>query len=50
VTIFLLKRQIESLEKAFLEEGGIRERMTAARLQVREQQRKDERDQRDRKV
>jgi four helix bundle suffix protein len=49
VTIYLLKRQIESLEKAFLQEGGIRERMTAARLKVREQQRKDERDKKDRR-
>ena len=44
VTIVLLKRQIESLEKAFLEEGGIRERMTKARLEVRGQQRRDKRD------
>lgn len=39
VTIYLLKRQIESLERTFLQEGGIRERMTAARLRTREQQR-----------
>ncbi len=38
VTIYLLKRQIESLEIAFLREGGIRERMTAVRLKVRAQQ------------
>jgi len=43
VTIYLLKRQIESLEKAFLKEGGIRERMTRARLQAREKDRKDTR-------
>ena len=41
VTCFLLKRQIESLEKAFLKEGGLRERMTAARLRARDAQRKD---------
>lgn len=35
VTVFLLKRQLESLEKAFLKEGGLRERMTAARLKAR---------------
>jgi len=44
MTIVLLKRQIESLEKAFLEEGGIRERMTKARLEVRGRQRRDGRD------
>lgn len=35
VTIYLLKRQIESQEKAFLKDGGIRERMMKARQQVR---------------
>lgn len=35
VTNFLLDRQIQSLEKAFLKEGGLRERMTRARLQQR---------------
>ena len=39
VTIFLLKRQIESLEKASLEEGGFRERMTKSGLEVRDEQR-----------
>ena len=47
VTIYLLKRQIKSLEKAFLQEGGIRERMTKARLEVRDQQRREKRDSRD---
>jgi four helix bundle suffix protein len=32
----LLDRQIRSLEKAFLKEGGIRERMSRARMQVRD--------------
>lgn len=35
VTSFLLHRQIEHLEKAFVEEGGLRERMTRARLAER---------------
>jgi four helix bundle suffix protein len=35
VTIYLLKRQIESQEKAFLKDGGIRERMMKARQQAR---------------
>ncbi len=34
---YLLDRQIRQLERAFLEEGGLRERMTRARLQVRSQ-------------
>ncbi len=41
LTIYLLKRQIESLEKAFLKEGGLRERMTRARLRVRERDQRD---------
>jgi four helix bundle suffix protein len=35
VTSFLLDKQIKSLEKTFLEEGGLRERMTKARLNIR---------------
>lgn len=35
VTCFLLVRQIEFLEKDFLENGGIKERMTKARLSSR---------------
>ena len=35
VTCFLLDRQIATLERAFLEEGGLRERMTQARLRKR---------------
>jgi len=37
---YLLDRQIKRLEQDFLQEGGLRERMTKARLQVREQQRR----------
>lgn len=36
---YLLDQQLKALEKAFLENGGLRERMTRARLQVREEQR-----------
>lgn len=36
---YLLDQQLRRLEQDFLKEGGIRERMTRARLQVREQQR-----------
>jgi four helix bundle suffix protein len=35
VTSFLLDRQIRHLEKVFVEEGGLRERMTRARLENR---------------
>ena len=37
-TCFLLKRQIQRLERDFLKDGGIRERMTQARLHAREKQ------------
>ncbi len=46
VACYLLQKQLESLEQAFLKEGGLRERMTRARLEVRK---KDGRDQRDKK-
>ena len=36
VTTYLLARQLRHLEKAFVEEGGLRERMTRARLQERQ--------------
>lgn len=39
-TNYLLDRQLKALEKAFLKDGGLRERMTRARLQERERQRK----------
>lgn len=38
LTTFLLDRQIEKLEQDFLKNGGLRERMTRARLQARAQQ------------
>jgi four helix bundle suffix protein len=37
VTNYLLDRQLGTLERAFLAEGGLRERMTRARLQKRNQ-------------
>ena len=37
---YLLDRQIQRLEQDFLKEGGLRERMTRARLQARERQRR----------
>ncbi|GAB6061599.1 four helix bundle suffix domain-containing protein [Deferrisoma palaeochoriense] len=40
ITTYLLDRQLEQLEKAFLEEGGLRERMTRARLEARDEQRR----------
>lgn len=36
---YLLDRQLKGLEKAFLQDGGLRERMTRARLQARDAQR-----------
>jgi four helix bundle suffix protein len=36
VTSYLLDRQIKQLEQAFLKDGGLRERMTQARIQERE--------------
>ncbi len=36
---YLLDQQLKALEKSFLEEGGLRERMTRARLHARERQR-----------
>jgi four helix bundle suffix protein len=38
ITTYLLDQQIRQLEKAFLEEGGLRERMTRARLMERTRQ------------
>lgn len=35
LTIYLLKKQMAALEQAFLKEGGLRERMTRARLRAR---------------
>lgn len=39
---YLLNQQIRSLEKAFVKEGGIRERMTRARLQYRVQHKNED--------
>lgn len=36
VTCYLLSRQLNALEQAFLKQGGLRERMTRARLQRRD--------------
>jgi four helix bundle suffix protein len=38
VTSYLLAQQIKTLEKEFLEEGGLRERMSQARMDVRKNQ------------
>jgi len=38
VTSYLLAQQIKTLEKEFLEEGGLRERMSQARIEVRKKQ------------
>lgn len=40
VTCYLLDRQIERLEQDFLEEGGLRERVTRARIAARTKQRR----------
>ena len=41
VTNYLLDQQVRQLEHAFLEEGGLRERMTRARLDRRDKQRRN---------
>ena len=41
VTCFLLDRQIRRLEKDFVNEGGLRERMTRTRRAARDQQRRN---------
>lgn len=38
---YLLDQQLKRLEKDFLKDGGLRERMTRARLQARDQQRSE---------
>jgi len=42
VTCFLLDRQLARLERDFVENGGLRERMTQARLRERERQRREQ--------
>lgn len=44
VTNYLLDRQIQRLEQDFVAQGGLRERMTQARLEVRRRDKKDQRD------
>jgi len=39
VTCYLLDQQLKRLEQDFLQEGGLRKRITRARLQIRSQQR-----------
>jgi four helix bundle suffix protein len=46
-TNYLIDRQIARLEKDFLREGGLRERMTGARLQARDQQKKESKNRKD---
>lgn len=41
VTCYLLDQQLRQLENAFINEGGLRERMTHARLQERDKQRRN---------
>ena len=38
ITTYLLAKQIKTLEKEFLQEGGLRERMSNARINVRKKQ------------
>lgn len=38
---YLLNKQIKSLEQSFLKEGGLRERMTKARIELRNKDKKD---------
>ena len=40
IVSYLLSQQIKSLEKAFINEGGLRERMTKARIETRNNNRK----------
>lgn len=35
IVTYLLKQQVKSLEQAFLKEGGLRERMTKARIEIK---------------
>lgn len=42
VTTYLIDRQLKQLEQAFVEEGGLSERMTNARLKERSKRRKNE--------
>ena len=44
VACYLLQKQLESLEEAFLKEGGLRERMTKARLEARKKDGRNKKD------
>ena len=44
VTCYLLQKQLAALEQAFLKEGGLRERMTRARLEVKKRDGRDQKD------
>ncbi|MBL7649174.1 MAG: four helix bundle protein [Candidatus Hydrogenedentes bacterium] len=44
VTCYLLNRQIAQLQEAFVEQGGVRERMSKARLERRAEQQREDRD------
>lgn len=44
VTCFLLNQQIAQLKEDFVEEGGVRERMSKARLERRAEQQREDRD------
>lgn len=43
VACALLSRQLQTLEQDFLKEGGLRERMTRARIEAREEQKRNRR-------
>jgi len=38
IVTYLLSQQLKALEKAFLQEGGLRKRMTRARIESRKKQ------------
>ena len=42
-TNYLIDQQLDRLEKDFIKEGGLRERMTRARLEFRNKQRQQQR-------
>ena len=44
VTTYLLSKQLKNLEQEFLKEGGLRERMSKARIEVRNKNHKDRKD------
>jgi four helix bundle suffix protein len=38
LTSFLLAKQLKTLEQEFLQEGGLREKMSQARIEIRRRQ------------